>query len=57
MPKVALLPQRDELTEDIFCNNETMQEEDCRTVQCKCLHGIKVSQCPSSYYFTFGCDQ
>lgn len=43
MPSIALLPQRDELPDDIFCNNETMADKNCIDNHCECHHGIKVS--------------
>lgn len=43
MPSIALLPQRDELPDDVFCNNETMADKDCINNHCECHHGIKVS--------------
>lgn len=43
LPAMALLPQRDEVPDDVFCNNETMSGENCIDKQCECHHGIKVS--------------
>ncbi|CAG9861309.1 unnamed protein product [Phyllotreta striolata] len=42
MPSFPLLPQRDEITDDMFCNSETMKERNCTEDYCSCMHGLKV---------------
>ncbi|CAG9860191.1 unnamed protein product [Phyllotreta striolata] len=41
-PSIPLLPQRDQLDGEIFCNDENHQEQNCSNVQCQCVHGIKI---------------
>ncbi|XP_072384918.1 uncharacterized protein [Diabrotica undecimpunctata] len=42
MPTFPLLSQRDEITDDLFCNKETMKEQNCSETHCQCPHGIKI---------------
>ncbi|KAJ8956580.1 hypothetical protein NQ314_006707 [Rhamnusium bicolor] len=42
MPSFPLLPQREEITSDIFCNQDTMSDKNCEENYCECPHGIKV---------------
>nr|CAH7745046.1 unnamed protein product [Callosobruchus chinensis] len=37
-----LLPQRDEIPNDAFCNAETLKEKNCETDHCQCPHAIKI---------------
>ncbi|KAG5884696.1 hypothetical protein JTB14_013708 [Gonioctena quinquepunctata] len=41
-PSFPLLPQRDEVTDNSFCNRETMVDQNCTVNHCECHHGIKV---------------
>ncbi|KAJ8954969.1 hypothetical protein NQ318_000400 [Aromia moschata] len=42
MPRFPLLPQRDQITDDMFCNKDTMTNKNCEENYCECTHGIKV---------------
>ncbi|XP_076258209.1 uncharacterized protein LOC143195157 [Rhynchophorus ferrugineus] len=42
MPSFPLLPQRDQVPEDMFCNNETVKENDCVNNYCECHHGYEI---------------
>lgn len=43
-PAVALLPQRHQLTDELFCNETTLAQQgiDCRKQFCKCHHVLQV---------------
>ncbi|XP_002057875.2 uncharacterized protein Mco1 [Drosophila virilis] len=43
-PAVALLPQRHQLTDELFCNETTLAQQgiDCREQFCKCHHVLQV---------------
>ncbi|XP_034099549.2 uncharacterized protein LOC117564761 [Drosophila albomicans] len=43
-PSVALLPQRNQLTDEMFCNETSLAEQgiDCREKFCKCHHVLQV---------------
>ncbi|KAJ8968028.1 hypothetical protein NQ317_001389 [Molorchus minor] len=42
MPSFPLLPQRAEIPDGMFCNRETMADENCEDSYCECTHGIEV---------------
>lgn len=42
MPSFPLLSQRDEIPDDMFCNNDTLKEKNCTADYCSCPHGIQV---------------
>ncbi|XP_056642031.1 uncharacterized protein LOC130448620 [Diorhabda sublineata] len=42
MPSIPLLPQRDQLPDDAFCNKETMKDSNCTDSHCQCQHGIQI---------------
>nr|ATI08981.1 laccase I [Monochamus alternatus] len=41
-PPFPLLPQRNEITKDMFCNKDTMKDIDCVENYCECPHGLNV---------------
>ncbi|KAG5870795.1 hypothetical protein JTB14_035288 [Gonioctena quinquepunctata] len=42
MPNFALLPQRDQIPDGLFCNRENMVDKNCTTQECLCYHGIQI---------------
>ncbi|XP_023312711.1 laccase-10-like, partial [Anoplophora glabripennis] len=41
-PSFPLLPQRNEITKDMFCNKDTVKDKNCVENYCECPHGIHV---------------
>lgn len=42
IPSFPLLPQRDEVSSDMFCNENTLKETDCNNSYCECPHVYQV---------------
>ncbi|CAG9818287.1 unnamed protein product [Phaedon cochleariae] len=42
MPSFPLLSQRNEISDGMFCNKETMNKTDCMDLHCQCHHGIHI---------------
>ncbi|XP_023021671.1 uncharacterized protein [Leptinotarsa decemlineata] len=42
MPNFALLPSRNQVSDDIFCNKENMVDQNCTVEECKCYHAVKI---------------
>ncbi|XP_060526823.1 uncharacterized protein LOC132702294 isoform X2 [Cylas formicarius] len=42
VPSFPLLPQRDEVTEGMFCNEMTVKDQNCTTEYCECSHGYEI---------------
>ncbi|XP_030746465.1 laccase-5-like, partial [Sitophilus oryzae] len=42
IPSFSLLSQRDEIPKNMFCNNDTIKDQDCANSHCECPHGYQI---------------
>ncbi|XP_050293689.1 uncharacterized protein LOC126734191 [Anthonomus grandis grandis] len=42
MPTFALLPQRDQIDSNMFCNENTIRDKDCSATYCECPHAYQI---------------
>ncbi|XP_030755871.1 laccase-2-like [Sitophilus oryzae] len=42
IPSFSLLSQREEIPKNMFCNNDTIKDQDCANSHCECPHGYQI---------------